>query len=841
MIKLIFVLMNIYYYLIIAIILVVIVIITRKLIWKRNQRRIIIEKIPLIKKANMEFERLINGAEYINRRLLGKWKENYSEFTEGITSEYRKINLDKNNLDVLEKYLSYTQNNKKYIDKFNDNFAQKCVKENKLFFDKLESYSLDIQQRLAIVHEEDANLVIAGAGCGKTTTLVGKLAYLTKIKKVPKEEILMLAFTKKAANEMKKRIKKRLGEDFEISTFHSFGYKVVGEVENNKSSLAFDENESEKNKYIKSLFDENMKVEEYAKLVVDFFFYEFTTRLKSKKEDAKLCDYLGREMKSKQEVKIANFLYLHGINYIYEKEYEHRTSTREYRQYKPDFYLPDYNIYIEHLGINADGRASVKFDNPKKYETDIIWKRETHKNYKTTLIETYSYEDSDGGLLNKLKSKLEMAGVVFKEINYNLTFKNRVKHKDRTLLIEIISTFISLFKSNLYTIEQIRQKAKQEEDKTLFLSFVKIVEPIIADYGKYLIDNKVIDFDDMIAKASNYIADGKYSSSFKYILVDEFQDISIGRYKLINALNKQHLDMQLYCVGDDWQSIFRFAGSDISIFLYFAKYFGEYHKTIIEKTYRFPFEISYLSNKFILENNEQIKKELKSTNMGNINPVQIFYKNNGDDSSALEKILKVIECESGTKRCSILILGRYNWDEPANLSKLKNLYKIKHIDIEFMTIHRAKGLEADYVIINNVFDGTTGFPSQIADHEVLNLVLQHPESYPLAEERRLMYVAMTRTRNKVFIIGQKRRVSSFIFDVCKLMLKDNEVTLVKSKKCPKCFGELAERNSKYGKFWGCSNYDSCTYKIDETKLIQKSNHIKLMKQINDSRDSDLPF
>lgn len=833
--------MDIYYYLIIPIVLVIIVFITKKLIWQRNQRRIVNEKLPEIKEAISEFEVLLNGSDYINRRILRNWLNIYSTNIAKITDKYHHIGLKKDIIRTIEIYFSYVQYFIKYVKKHNDKFAEDCLINNKKLFDSIENYPLDTQQRLAIVHEEDANLVIAGAGCGKTTTLVGKLAYLTKIKKVPKHEILMLAFTRKAANEMKERIKARLGDDFEISTFHSFGYKVVGEVENNKPSLAFDGNESEKNKYIKTLFDMNMGEEKFAKLVVEFFFYEFTTQLKSKKVDAKLCDYLGTEMKSKQEVKIANFLYLHGVNFTYEKDYEHRTSNKEYRQYKPDFYLPDYNIYIEHFGINSDGKASETFDNPRKYEEDIKWKRETHNNHKTKLIETYSYEDSEGGLADKLREKLEAVGVVFKEINYNFTFKNKIKYKDRTLLIEIICTFISLFKSNQYTIDQIKGKANQNVNKILFLTFIELIEPIITEYEKFLIDNKVIDFDDMIAKATNHIADGKYPSFFKYVLIDEFQDISIGRYKLINALNNQHLDMQLFCVGDDWQSIFRFAGSDISIFLYFEKYFGNYHKTIIEKTYRLPLGIANLSNNFILQNNEQIKKTLLSDKQYKDNPIAIFYKSNSDDSSVLDRVLKIIEKESKNKSITILILGRYNWDEPSNLNSLKTTYKKKGTSIEFMTIHRAKGLESDYVIINNVIDDTTGFPSQIADHEVLNLVLQHPESYPFAEERRLLYVALTRTRNKVYIIGQKRKVSPFIFDICNLNNKGNRLPLINSKKCPECFGELVERNGSRGKFIGCSNYDSCSFTFSATTKTQISQYNKLRKQVNKSRDSDLPF
>lgn len=833
--------MLIAYCAIITVLLIIIIMLIRKHLWNRKHRRIIYDKLSDIEKAITEFDFMLSGRDYINRRVLFNWITIHSNLGVNVAPKYHKIGLNQNVVKTLEKFFSYSKNYKNYVNEHNDDFAEDCLSKNSLFFDTFESYPLDKYQRLAIVHEEDANLVIAGAGCGKTTTLVGKLAYLTNIKNVPKEEILMLAFTRKAANEMKDRIKERLGEDFEISTFHSFGYKVVGFVEDNKPSLAFNGNESGKNQYIKALFDKEMENEIFAKLVVEFFFYEFTTQLKSKKEDSQLVDYLGNVMKSKQEVKIANFLFLHGINYIYERDYEYKTSSKDYRQYIPDYYLPDNKIYIEHFGIKKDGKASDTFDNPKKYEEDIKWKRELHKKNKTELIETYSYEDSDGELILKLRAKLERAGVKFDELNYKTAFTEKIRRKDRILLIEIINTFLSLFKSNQYTIDQLITKANSHENKILYLAFIKIFEPIMMGYEKYLKENKVIDFDDMIAKATNYLVEGKYLTTFKYVLVDEFQDISVGRYKLINALNKQHFDMQLFCVGDDWQSIFRFAGSDISLFLNFEEYFGTFHETKIENTYRFPQEIADLSNSFILQNHSQKGKLLKTTKWLNSKPFEIFYKINGDDSTTLDRILGLIEKECNKKECSVLIVGRYNWDEPENLNSIKNRYKKIGISIDFMTIHKAKGLEADYVIIDNVIDETTGFPSQIADHEVLNLVLQNPEEFPFAEERRLFYVAMTRTKNKLYIIGQKRKVSTFVFDICTILNRNSDIDLANSKICPDCFGNLELRKGRFGDFLGCSNYDSCTYTMSVSKLKHENDMKKFHVKFQDSKDDDLPF
>ncbi len=815
------------------------ILLVRRILWKNRQTNIINDSLERIIEAVGQLERLLNDTEYFNNKKLVEWNCNFDKAGNGITPLYGKIGLEKSKKSSLDRYYDFLSNGRKYIDEHNIKYQNTCINENKSFFDTVESYPLDINQRIAIVHEEDANLVVAGAGCGKTTTLIGKLAYLTKIKNVPKESILMLAFTRKAANEMKERISKRLGEDFEVYTFHSFGYKLLSEIRDKKPSLAFDDNNT-LDKCIRNILNEQIKSKDFAKMLVEFFFYEFTVHLPDRKNKSNLTSYLGEIMKSKQEVKIANFLYVHKIRYEYEREYEVKTVDKNYRQYQPDFYLPDYHIYIEHFGIDENGKPSSSFENGKSYIEGMHWKRKTHLKHGTILVETYSYEDIDNGLQSNLRHKLESHNVSIQEVDFANTLKNDIKKNDRTLLIEIICTFLNLFKSNSYSFTELDSKALLGIYSGLYRAFLNLFKPIYDAYETNLRNIDKIDFNDMIAEATKYVSEKKYESPYKYVLIDEYQDISVGRYNLIKALLKQNPDTQLFCVGDDWQSIFRFAGSDISLFVKFQNYFGYHKLTRIEKTYRLSEEIANYTNGFILKNKDQIEKNLSSEKKLNSSPYKIFYKKKSEDTTVLIDVLKLIKSQIKPGRLArVLILGRYNWDEPIEMNSLKAEYKNYDINVEFLTVHKAKGLEADYVILNNVVQGTHGFPSQLLDHEILNLVLQEREDYPFAEERRLFYVAMTRSKNESYIIGKIRNVSEFIFDLNSLNDDETKSKLVESKLCPNCHGQLVSRKSKYGEFIGCENYPSCTFKKDRSQ--DRVKEFLEQARVYNNQDDDLPF
>lgn len=376
-------------------------------------------------------------------------------------------------------------------------------------------------------------------------------------------------------------------------------------------------------------------------------------------------------------------------------------------------------------------------------------------------------------------------------------------------------------KSNDYTVDQVKylnvhhnvgyQRKRNE-------AFIELVAPIYNDYNNQLQLNNEIDFSDMINKAMNYVKDGKFNKKYSYIIVDEYQDISLPRYKLLKAIKDKN-ESKLFCVGDDWQSIYRFAGSDINLFTNFEKYFGYTEKSYIETTYSFSNSLIDLSSQFILKNPNQIRKQLKSYKNDDGKSYEVLYGETKQDLTVeLKEKLRTLP-----KNSSILLLGRYRDDLRPYLCR-DLIHKYDHhrkkdmvaynrrrdLSIEFYTVHGSKGLQADYVFILNNISGKYGFPSNITDDKVLNLLLQEKENYEHAEERRLFYVALTRAKKSVFLLVQNSTKSVFIREI----EQDNAITPAEKEivYCPECQkGELKLRNGKYGEFYGCSNYPFCTY------------------------------
>lgn len=397
----------------------------------------------------------------------------------------------------------------------------------------------------------------------------------------------------------------------------------------------------------------------------------------------------------------------------------------------------------------------------------------------------------------------------------------------------LLLTFLTLFKSNNYTIAEIISKNKKHYKKLELQRnnlFLEIFEPILQKYNAHLKSIGHIDFSDMINQATGYIIAKKVSPQYKYIIVDEFQDISIGRFNLLKSIQDSNPGCKVFCVGDDWQSIYRFSGSDISIFTEFESKFGVTVKSFIETTYRFNASLINTSSEFILKNSKQIKKELKSKNLSQSNPVQILYTDQNVDTQAVIAALKEINASmlQNGKFSKVLVIGRYTRDlDPIKddyrnftvsyLSSLQTLkIKSQHfpmLDIEFLTIHKSKGLEADYVIVLNCSAGKYGFPSEQADDPILNLLLSQADQFPNGEERRLFYVALTRCREKVYLIADAKYPSKFILE-----LQGNNSSTTQPK-CPRCHtGHLKETSgtSQNGKPWrnlSCSNWNfGCDYK-----------------------------
>ncbi|MGB1799780.1 MAG: UvrD-helicase domain-containing protein [Gammaproteobacteria bacterium] len=765
-----------------------------------------------------------------------------------LAREERANYLDKQTnryADELSNFFSHTE---KYRNERNKFYVENKKATYKTYFDNLESNFLTDAQRNACIEDEGANLVLAGAGTGKTSTIVGKAGYLIETNSASPDEILMLAFARKAADEMEERVEGRIGcEKLTVKTFHGLGKEIIAKVERKQPSLSkMAEDDKAREKFVDSVLSELIQTSSYREKLVNYFAnYLYPVKnvldFKTKKDYIEYCQQVelrtlkGELVKSHEELMIANYLYQQGVNYEYESDYIINTAGPDFRKYKPDFYLTDYGVYIEHFALDKNGKAP-KFMGGEKYLASAEWKRALHEEHGTKLIETYSYEHQQGRLLDNLKEKLITHNVVFQPIPDNQLLDFIKELGGISSFSRLIVEFLKLFKSTLLSIQELYEKAAGHIDKARMLIVVELFEPIYQKYQSYLESRNEIDFEDMIAKAVSYVEEGLFVSPYRYVLVDEFQDISAPRARLVKALQHQNKDNSIFCVGDDWQSIYRFTGSDVTLTHDFTEHFGVAAINILDMTFRFNQKIGEVAAKFIQNNPAQIKKDIKSFREVNDNAVSIVPSKT--DAEGLELALQALDSNAKVGS-SVLVLGRFSYIKPKNYSNLKRIYS--NLNIDYMTVHGSKGKEADYVIVLGLVTGKNGFPSSKVSNSILSLLLPTEESYQYAEERRLFYVALTRARHYVYLVTHPEKSSSFVrelrknnYPVSELVDgKFNNKEWGKEIECPECqSGYLVGRkNRTNGKvFYACNNYPYCDYtqngcpKCGDHQVI-KSDHL----------------
>ncbi|MDR3643308.1 MAG: UvrD-helicase domain-containing protein [Candidatus Doudnabacteria bacterium] len=425
----------------------------------------------------------------------------------------------------------------------------------------------------------------------------------------------------------------------------------------------------------------------------------------------------------------------------------------------------------------------------------------------TLHIETFSFEFSEGTWKENLTNKLKASNVNFAQRNMGDILNILKESGNVREITELFLTFLDLSKSNGYSVQKL-QEIVLSRNNPREQAFYDIFSPIYQAYEEYLTRTNSIDFHDMLIKAAKFINEGKYKTNFKYIVIDEFQDFSASKSMLIQALCEQNPEAKLFCVGDDWQSIFRFTGSDISLMTNFENAYGFTRKNQLVITNRFNSRIAVVSNQFILKNPNQIKKEVRSDKAVSDEAVEIRYKKSSNETEQLLlEIFNSLNKSITGPKATVFLLGRYKFNKPENLPKIQNQFK--NLSIEFLTIHGSKGAEADYVIIMDVLSGKYGLPSEVTDDPLLGIVLSKTDPYPHAEERRLMYVAMTRARHKVFIITENGKQSVFVLEL--EGSKKPEENIIR---CRECGGEMVKRQGPYGEFLGCLNFPNCTYKVN---------------------------
>ena len=648
------------------------------------------------------------------------------------------------------------------------------------------------EQAEAVATDEDVTLVLAGAGTGKTTAIAAKVAHLVRNKRVDPEQILVLAFNKKAQREIVDRLTGDLAA-VDVETFHAFGRRVVAESEKRQpsvSKMATDDHIMKST--IDTILNELIDSDETSELVASYLAYHFEPcaspfdfetdeEYEAYWRSVELRTLSGDLVKSIQELQIANFLTEHGVSFEYEPQYEHPTATPERRQYLPDFYLSDHGIYIEHFALNENGDPPPHWSG---YAEGVVWKRQTHQQHGTALIETFSWEHQQGTWRASLREKLEASGVALVPMP---------RHELLALLSEtkisrlsgLLATFLNHVKTSNTDLDVLQARARAGGDVVRNLVFLDIFNRVQQRYEQLLTDADELDFHDFINRATGHIGDRRWRSRYRYVLVDEFQDISAGRMALLRALND--VGVAYFVVDDDWQSIYRFAGSDVSLVSGCGNHLGHVQQRTLSLTFRYGDGILVPSTTFIKKNPQQTQRLLRCNGTAKDNGVTVVAAE--DTASGVQEALRHIGRTACGETPEVLVLGRYN-----------NSRDAVPAGGDFNTVHRAKGTEADYVVVVDLADDRWGFPSQIDDDPLLELVLPppHGKAYAFAEERRLFYVALTRARYGAYLITDPKFPSAFVLELIEQSDSLRQLgELAPALPCPRCpNGRLVRSESR---------------------------------------------
>ncbi len=725
--------------------------------------------------------------------------------------------------------------------KANRTFVANEMARSRELFDRIEAHPLTEEQRRAVVTDGRRNLVVAAAGSGKTSAIVAKAGWLVRRGYRQPSELLLLAFASDACKEMRERLASRLGartaHGLEVRTFHSLGWKILGETEGKRPALAPVAEDSNKRSALLQRIVSGLLVESRVSDELDVWFQREFAPYKSEfdfKSWGEYWNYLrkfrinlslkGETVRSLEECEIANFLYCSGIGYKYEAPYEHNLATAEKRQYKPDFHLPEHGIYIEHFGIDAEGNTAPFVDR-EQYLREMEWKREAHRKHGTELIETFSHEARAGRLIPGLQKKLADRGVAFSPIPREEEFAALRKCGRIDPFVLLVSTFLRRFKDSRLSFDDLdaRTAGLAGREGMRARAFIAVFREIYGRYERALADAGEIDFQDMINRAAEFVEAGRYRSPFGYILVDEFQDISPARARLLQALIASAPGSQLFAVGDDWQSIYRFGGADIAIMLDFRDHFGAHERIDLTTTFRCVDRIAAVAADFVRRNPAQLVKEVRATRKADRPAVQVaLHAEQGRPllKEALDRIAEDAHRYDGMSE--VLLLGRYRRLQPGNLPGLRKQYP--GLRFQWSTAHRAKGREADYAVVLGLCSGAYGFPSEMDNDPLLDLVGSAPESHPNAEERRLLYVAITRARRQVFLLADGGPPSEFIAE----LIEDGyDVGVFRrppdgEAPCPQCGGVLKLCEDKGKAIYRCSNSPLCKHAVPACPLCGKS-------------------
>jgi len=700
------------------------------------------------------------------------------------------------------------------ITNYNTDFVMERKKKYSYLWSK-GLLSLDDEQQTAIVTDEKHNLVVAAAGSGKTESLITRIAYLIAREPdgIKPDRILAIAYQKKDVKQIVDRLEKQYAiTGVNVSTFHKLGISVLQKAGKMKSILG----KNERPRLIKGIYQEEVKSKsdsyqaflKYVKSLHDTEVKEAPTAQLSTLEMKRTLPYTSINdihVQSRAEKEILDFLLTSKLNEApilveYEPEIE--------KLGKPDFCMPKYDLFIEHWGLNKDGEVPEWFSQTtEEYKENMERKKKWFAENNKLLVETFNYEyDEDhpesflqllrDRILEKLQTKYDedfrFGAMTYRELIEIVSESDRDWITEDRVAKDIFN-FIKNAKTYDLKPRRILQKLESGRWSRKQRTFGKLAVKVYKSYQEKLKELQKIDFEDMINIA---VAELKHNNDlckniYDHILVDEYQDISAQRYKLIKELLDKNLKCKLFCVGDDWQSIMGFAGSNLEFFVNFENYFDNPEITKISTNYR-SIKTIVDAGACLIKNNDSC--QLQKSTLSNMkkeefikvirSPHEINYKWNYYRDIArdcLDRVTEYLSHDYDPK--DILILSRLMQVHTHQMPKLHyimdNLLKgAKQRGIEIsrnakttrnvrlLTVHKAKGLEAKVVFILNVIKDTYGFPCEIEDPAILEPAR---ENYPLQdqkeEERRLFYVAMTRAMEDLYIYTWEPAMSEFLEEI----------------------------------------------------------------------------
>jgi superfamily I DNA/RNA helicase len=696
---------------------------------------------------------------------------------------------------------------------------------------KTDLSALNDKQREAVISENKRLLVLAGAGSGKTKTLLQKLIYLIEEKGVSPSKILAITFTKNATNEMLDRLiisadstgeyekqlfdkrRTKIEKDKErflqqkkhkwidgltVKTFHSFCYGVlrndgVNEFDN-KFRIIGDEKKDEEDELSKhvapeTVFEvfhkiliENCENTEYLLKLKRYILDYIVDKIHLKKDDNNFFSKDGKhfttldgtKVRSKSEQFIADWFYRHSIKY----EYEPELNVKDF-SFHPDFFVPEANLYLEHISDLS-------------YPTKA--KEEQFQKGKLLLVKTFDSMTKDSALFNHtldkvIKNRLPSDYQKTTFLNYREEFNHY--HSDVKDFIQQVIRVTDMIKVENISIDTVLQNARKDQHERI-RNFYELAIPIVKGFIDYCTNKSYLDFNDLISKSTSLFLNHddviqKYRNKFEYILVDEFQDVNNLQVELIKLLltNKT----QLFCVGDDWQSIYGFRGSNVNYIVEFEKHFDNAEIIKLNLNYRSTQNIVGASNEVIKHNKFKVDKDVQASKMSE-HKIVVFSGNNLEENIQFcsEKVNELLK--DGINNDEILFLYRRN----KMFSPYFNFFKGEGTRVQGKTIHASKGLEAKVVFIIGLTEGNGGFPDIWLEDRIFQIIKKANHDILMEEERRLFYVAITRAKDKLFLITEKGNESSFLKEIPDVFTVRtvNQMTSVveKIETCNKCFSQL---------------------------------------------------